>query len=440
LFPSVVSYLPDVKAANGWTSQAVIRNNSSVTRRANVVGFNSGSFNCSYPNANFAGNGTWTVTPCSQATTAVVEASQDVSVVVRQASTDIGVDNGFLPSGLGDPVFERSAATLYAPAMYNNIFNVNSTLEGMNTGSTTATVTFNFKGRSGYIDKTWPTSGNISIVSNGRYELPLSTVFGASAWVGSLVATSSNQPIAIKVSDTRTTDQSTRTYNASAGGSLTLYGPGAYKTYGGSTVTSSFVVQNVGGSSTTAELRFYNRDGTVKTTCVLNGGVAITSQRAVGVSLSSSCGITDASWVGSVRIVSTGASPQPLVATVGEDGASKQSLYNAASNAASTVYLPRMVKSVNGFTSSFVFQNINTTSSLNVTATYYDSSGNQSLTPITFTLNAYGASGRWLGQDTSLPDGWTGSIVLTANTANLVAIAREESPNVATAMYNGIAR
>ena len=291
-------------------------------------------------------------------------------------------------------------------------------------------VDFWFRGRSGYPDASWSTG----VPANGRLDVSPSQVFGANAWVGSVVV-SSNQPLAVAVLDTFT-DGHTRTANAAAGGAATLYAPALYRAVYG--LTSGIVVQNVGYTPTFVELRFCNRPGTVCTTYLLNNGNPLLPGYAGGVYLPGVPGLTDG-WTGSARILSSGG--QPLAASVQADQPGVGDFaYNAASVPARTILLPRAAKNNNGRTTSYLIQNASATNALQVTATYYDEWGIPTGSPVVYPpLTPLASLGRYQGADAQLPDGWRGSIVLTADGPWAVAVARENSSNSMSAA-NGIPR
>jgi hypothetical protein len=356
-------------------------------------------------------------------------ASQGTSAVaIHSRSGNVDADNAFLPgtSNLGDPAFEKAGTTLFAPSLYNNIWGFDTVLHLTNTGTDWADVTFNFTGRPGYSDITRTL---VNFPPNWGYDLYLSSgsVFGTTRWVGSVVVTTSEQPMAAQITHTAT-DGSTRTYNASAGGGSVLYVPAVYNNWNG--FTSGLVVQNVGSASTTATVYFYDRNGALSAT---HSAGTINSHRAVGIYLPGVSGLP-ASWVGSARIVSSG---QPLVAAVQTDRSTGgRNAFSAVTTPAATMYMPRAAKSAGGYTSSYLLQNAGG-STLQVTATYYDTVGNWAYSR-QHTLNAYGAAGNWQGFD-PLPDGWQGSIVFTADGPWLVAMFRDE-PGNSISGYNGVGR
>jgi len=421
-FSASIVYLPEVKNTGGWTSSIVIRNNGASSAQVGINYYNTSGGRVSDQTMTIAGNGSKTKAPPSGFSgSAVVVASQDVSVVVENRCSSNGrtyAYNGISADGPGNPAFERAGPTLYAPSIYINIWGWNSTVEAMNTGSATANVQFQFKGRSGYGDI--PYQSNIP--PNGRTTIAL----GGGPWVGSLVIESTNgQPLAAVVHEHHT-GQAARAYNVSAAGSTPLYVPAAYKNQWG--MTSGLTVQNVGSASTTAYLYFYDRDGRYRTSHTLSN---IGAKRAAGVWLGNVSGL-GTSWTGWVKVVSYG---QPLaiaVTTVRPEGYYD---YTGASTAGNAGILPWAAKNAGGRTTGYTVLNTSG-SQVQVTATYYGGGGNVSHSE-TYSLSPGEVVGRHQSND-PLPNGWQGSIVLQANEP-LVVVMREDGGST-TSAYNGVAR
>ena len=371
--------------------------------------------------------------PAGTLASAFVDGVENVTAsAIHFKSGGIDSDNGFYPADIGDPAAQRTATTLYAAAVYNNIYNWNpSKFQVMNTGSSAASVTFTFKGRSGYNDYPAYTANNVP--AKGLTLLDANTVVGSGPWVGSVII-SSAQALAAKVTDTKP-DGTTRTYNAAASGGTNPYVPAAYKTY--FDFTTGLIVQNVGASSTSVELRFYDRPGVLIATHSLPN---IDAQRAQGVNLANVTGLPN-NWAGSVRIVNTTSPAQPLVAVSAADKLAGGSYFHSATGSpAGLMILTRVAKADGGRTTSYVVQNTSTTTSCAITAYYYDGGGVEVTSEReTYTLAAYASDGRWQGNDTGLPDGWTGSIKLQASCGTLAAILREDYSSSISA-HNGTLR
>ena len=440
-------YLPDIKANyNGWNSYIVIQNtHNDLTLAVDIALYNQdGTFNKWWldppvppatqppPYIRLAPRASRTIAVADRFSgssfngSAVIAASQDVAVVVEnQASSSSYAYNGITAGGYGDPTFERTGTTLYAPTMYGNQWGWDSTVGVMNTGSATANVQIQFKGRSGYGD----TTRTYNISPNGQLEVVASSVMGSN-WVGSLVIQSTNgQPLAAIVHEHHTS-QATRAYNASSAGSSTLYVPAAYKNQWG--MTTGLVVQNVGSGPTTAYLYFYDRDGNYIASVSL---LDIDAGRAQGLWLGDTSAVPDG-WTGWVKVGSSNGQPLAVyVNTVRPEG---HYAYTGASTPGNTAILPWAAKNASGRTTGYTVLNTSS-SSVQVTATYYDTSGWARASQV-YSLPAKGVKGRYQGDDTFLPDPWQGSIVLQAGAGGpLMAMMREDSSST-TSAYNGVAR
>ena len=426
-------FLPDIRRDfNGWNSTIVVRNNGGDTAWVEVNFYDqNGVYKGRAMFSNLPGNAAWEVPLPSGLSdfsgSAVVYSDQDVSVVVMNYNSSSGrtyAYNGIISGGSGDPTFERTGTTLYAPSFYNNAWGWTSTLEVMNTGSATANVQIQFKGRAGYGDTTPPP---YTISPNGRLEVAASSVWGSTPWVGSLVVESTNgQPLAAVVHEHHTS-QATRAYNASSAGSSPIYVPAAYKNKWG--MTSGLVVQNVGSGPTTAHLYFYDRGGTPSASrSLLNIGAG----RAQGLWLGNEDALPDV-WTGWVRVVSS----NPLAVYVNTVRPEGHYAYTGASQPGNTVTLPYAAKNANGRSTGYTVLNTND-SEVQVTANYYNGSGSEARWPEVYWLGPRAVTGRHQALDPYLWDGWTGSIVLQ-DSEPLVAVMREDSSNT-TSAYNGVAR
>jgi hypothetical protein len=142
-------------------------------------------------------------------------------------------------------------------------------------------------------------------------------------------------------------------------------------------------------------------------------------------------------FAGAVRIVSQG--NQPIVVILRGDKTNAGSYaHSGISVPTDLIELPHVSKAVNGRTTSYLIQNTSTTSSCNVTAYYFGSGGQEVVSERkSFSLVANGSTGRWQGHDSTLPNGWTGSITLQAACSTIVAIMRDDLSNSVSAFNAG---
>ena len=298
-----------------------------------------------------------------------------------------------------------------------------------NTGGEEAEVTLYFRGRTGYPDLT-PRVHRIGKNSQ------LIQYTDESNWVGSLEA-SSTQPLAITIQDETLTINKTRTYNAASWGQSKLFMPCLYRNY--LNTSSSIVVQNLHSTlSQNAVVNFYDRLGNFTTSYTL----AVPPSRSAGVNLTNIPNLPD-NWAGSGIVISD--IGQSLVATVygANNGpiARGEFTYTAATHGSSVVTLPYVLKNQAGLLSNYLLMNVSDGSIL-VTAYYYNQGGGNPIYSKSFTLSQFDSQGNNLNDDTSIANGWVGSIVLTVTDGApnaLVAISRTESSNASSAS-NGVGR
>ncbi len=418
------TYLPDIRTTGGWSTTIVVRNNGAGDARIRIAFYNNSAFACALNRLYLARHGTWEVPliPCT-ANTAILDSDQNTSALALDTKTGgLDADNGFLPSGFGDKAFENIGGSQYVPAFYRNFDNWNSTVQIQNTKAVTSSATLQFYGRSGYCDQTL----SASIPPYSRHTLSASQAC-SNPWVGSLII-SGGQQLAAQVTDAHV-DQGTRTSNATVyglWGTISLHAPAAYRNWNG--LNSSIVVQNLQGQSGGVDLRFYNRDGMLTATYTIP---SLPSFRAEEVYLYDVPGIPDG-WSGSVHIDGQGKRIAVRVSTTHSSGG--RDAYSASLLVSNNIYLTRASKNASGLTTSYIIRNVGG-GTLTVTATYYDNLGNVAYTTTLPDLPALG-SAEYSQANDPLPDGWTGSIWLSASSASLVAMVRIDSSN-ASGAYNG---
>lgn len=143
-------------------------------------------------------------------------------------------------------------------------------------------------------------------------------------------------------------------------------------------------------------------------------------------------------WTGSVKIESSGNIPLGTAVTNSNSVGGYD--FNATNKGSKVVVLPFAVKNASGTACSwctgYTVRNVSTSPNVTVVAQYYDNNG----TPIwsrTFTLGSAAVAGFHQSLD-GVPNGWQGSIVLSASDV-IVAIMREDTSSTVNG-YNGIPR
>ncbi len=431
----LATYLPDIRSnSGGWTSSLYVRNDDAEPRTVRVTYFNAnGTYNSEVSNT-LQPAALWIspALPANWQGSAIVDGSEDLSVVVRNnAAGQANLDNGFLAIGsVVDPAFAQPATTLYAPALYINIFGgLNSAIYLQNPNKDAANVTLNFIARATYTDLN---PVNLTLPANGSTAYFL----GGSAWVGSLRVTAT-QPVAVKLTESQGSTVM-RSYNATAVGKKLIYVPAAYKTYYG--FNTGIVIQNLHASSATnVTVKYCDRLYTTCYTETIPGGLP--AQKAYGINLGTTTAIPPANWTGSVKVESTGNVPLALAVTNSNSVGGYD--FNATGNGGKLIYLPRAARNAGGRTTGYTIRNITirniTNGNVTVTTTYYDVNG--ALHPgglRTDILTPAKVVGYHQSLDGFLADGWEGSIVIES-TDNVAVIMREDSVDTVSG-YNGIAR
>jgi hypothetical protein len=427
------TYLPDVRRnSGGQTSNVYIRNNGSLARNTTVTFYNqNGTFNSAQSNS-LSSKALWVVLPPNNwQGAAIIDGGEDVvAVVVRNDGTGISaLDTGFVDGGSGDIAFETAASTLYAPAVYNNIFGgFNTTFYLQNASAVSNYVTLTFYGRAGYGDY----ATGITLAGGGSGTVTTGSVMGSTAWAGSVRITASAGSVAAKIYEGQGSTVS-RTFSAVAGGKSLLYIPAAYKNMWN--LTSGLVIQNLHPSNATnVTVTYCDRDFLV---CSSEPTFSINAQRAAGINVGASTALP-ASWTGSIKIQSTGGTPLGVALT----NSSITSFFggydfNGTNFGSKVVTLPSAAKNAGGRTTGYTLRNVSGQNNVTVYARYYDTSGNLTWSRTITSINSGQVKGFAQSGDT-LPNGWEGSIVLEA-TADIIAIMREDT-TATLGGYNGIPR
>ncbi|MFN3332870.1 MAG: protease, partial [Caldilinea sp.] len=428
------SYLPDVRSGGGWENTLYVRNSDPTVRPAQgAFSKDNGDILGYLTNPTLAGGALWQASAAFYTTpaSAVVDGSEELLAVVRNrsvASNLLRLDNGFR-SGVGDPAFEQTATTLYIPVFYRAIYgSTNSTIDVFNPTAQGTSVTFEFRGRSGYGDHT---TGSYWVPAGGRLRIEASAV-PFSPWVGS-VRIVAGQPVAATVSERNAVFE--RSFNAAAAGHRLQYVPAAYKNAWN--LTTGLLVQNVGSSTVNVTFTFCERLVTNPNTCPTHTINGLAPLRAIGLNLEN-VGMLASGWSGSVKITSSdNATPLVTVVNNGLKDASGALVdgynFNASNYGGRWVYLPYAARNADGRSTGFTLRNVSG-GNISGNAHYYDQDGTLRIS-YPFTLASAQVMGRAQVND-MVPVGWVGSILLEAS-GPILAIMREDAPN-RTAGYNAL--
>ena len=267
-------------------------------------------------------------------------------------------------------------------------------------------------------------AGTISPLSSKGYWVPGESCLPA-GWIGSVVVTS-DQPI-VAVGRPHVGAE-VMTYDSFSSGSLVSYLPMLFKGAFDGSYDFAFYIQNVDPSST-ANLTINFYDGTGLLRCSKVDTVASFATKGYWVP-GEDC--LPVGWIGGAVVTSD----QPII-TVGRPHVGAQiASYNGFSAGARYSYIPMLFKSAFGgsYKAAFYVQNVEASSTANITIKYYDKAGNLSCT-VNDTIASFASKGYWVSGLSCLPAGWTGSVAITSDQP-IVAVGR---PHIGTqiATYNG---
>jgi len=421
------TYLPDIKANyNGWTSDLVIRNNGATSRDIsthffdqdgylvngvtcfNVLSGGTCSFSASIAVNNFSGS-------------AIVDGSEEVSVVVKQRHND----KTYAYSGFPDSsVFGFTPGTpIYLPIHLCDYYGWYSHATVQNTGN-------NF---------TWVLVEYYNNLGNLVYSQDIGIDPGASQDVfylypppdyrtSAMKLTSTNgQPIVATATQYNApyVHQSTKTssYIGSSAGGNDVYLPGLYKNYYG--WTSSFRVQNLSSSEASVTIRYYDEDGanplTESATIQPQGWLEFYQ----GDDPEPPSSFSRSAWIHST---------QPIVAVTNQETSSDHQSYSGFISGARAIYLSLVQQNYDGWFTGIQVQN---TSGVTATVTikFYHANGAFAGSTVPLEIAAY-ASRVFYDE---IPNGFNGSAVVTAD-KDVVAIVNQNNDGISDGAlsYSGL--
>jgi len=318
------------------------------------------------------------------------------------------------------------ALSAYVPMLFKDAFggSYDSALYIQNTNSSnTANITIEFYDNTGALSCT--KNDTILALGSKGYWLPGEACLTA-GWVGG-VSITSDQPITVIGRPHIGTE--VMAYNGFSSGSLTSSIPMLFKDAFGGTYDSAFYIQNVDASNiANVTIRYYDSNGVLS--CTKNDTIASFASKGYWVP-SESCLPTG--WVGGVVVTSD----QPIV-TVGRPHIETQiTTYSGFSSGSISSYVSMLFKDAFGgsYDSALYIQNLNTSTTANVTMKFYDGTGTLTCTK-NDTVAALASKGYWLPGETCLTAGWSGGVVITSDQP-IVAVGR---PHIGTQIttYSGL--
>jgi hypothetical protein len=228
-----------------------------------------------------------------------------------------------------------------------------------------------------------------------------------SGWVGSAVVRSNRNIVAVGRPHI---GNEVMTYNGFSTGNTTSYLPMLFKNaFSGGAYKSAFYVQNLDDwNSANVTIKYYNEAGTLNCT----EAAVIPPMASVGYWLPSVACLPDG-WVGGVEVTSN----QPIV-MVGRPHIEAQiTTYNSVTSGAAESFVPMLFKNAfagGAYKAAFYIQNLNSTTTANITIKYYNSAGNLGCS-VTDTIPRLASKGYWLPGIGCLPNGWVGGVVITSD-------------------------
>ena len=325
-FSADIVYLPHVKNSDGRTTPIVIRNNSASSAYIAITYHNNRGGRVEDDTATILVNGSESITPPSGFSgSAVVVASEDVSVVVRDERYDeISIYNGISASG-GSPGWEQVGTTLYAPVVKHNLGGRYSRIRVLNAGGSSTTVYAYF-----YEHDTGAYKGYLHVsdlAPDARHTFDAADKCPASSYCSVRLWSSDGQPLAAMVIENDGSGGARSMHNAFAAAATTNYVPLYKNQYYGQ--TGGIAVMNTSSSAADVAITYY--DANSANTYTRNDTI---QPWAVEVFM----GVTPAGFVGSAVIVAG----QPVVSALYESGGERYKATDTFLAGSETLYAPEL--------------------------------------------------------------------------------------------------
>lgn len=360
----------------------------------------------------------------------VIESDKRLGAVADDTDdTSVGMYNGFA----------EGATTFYLPAIYNYPDTPNGwtteiwvqATESVPGGETADVIYMNRQG-----EEEGKTTVDLTTKATAKVD-PSDTV--PNGWAGGVVISSTYKVAAIA---RVTNGDITEMYSGFPNGDAVNYAPALYKNAGG--WYSGIMVQNLGTTSTTVSIDFYDRDGnksgtyTFPDAFVANGVQAVNTRNVPDATI-------DDGWAGTAVVKSNNDNPIISVIDVTNQASGLGNIYKGAleSDASEEAYIAAQYQysSVGSWTSGVIAMNIDA-GNTNVEFSYYDRD-TQALTTseekevgqyIAFALNTVSIDDLLQGDATT----WAGATkVTTDDGSRVVVVANVTGYNMGkTAMYS----
>jgi hypothetical protein len=424
-------YLPDImEDYYGWTSSILIRNNSnSKTAQVNTTFFWEDSSVGTQATNYIVPQGAVVVDfsgTCSGRGSALVAASENVSVVVRNTrGNEITIYNGIRASG-GSPGWEQVGTTLYAPVAKNNWYGRSSIIEVLNAGSDDTHVTVRY-----YLYDSGQQQGDPStrlLAPNARATFYARSECPSGQYCTAVITSSNGQPLAAVVREYERGGGAPTTYNAFSAAGSTGYAPMVKKNWGDSQNTG-VTVMNTSSQQAQVNITYYGDDDT-------NPGYEYNESyslapRSVHCSWAPSLPLPDP-FLGSAVVNAT----QDVVVLVGEQGAEVYKSTNGFLGGAAVAYVPELFNYASGPWSGITVQNLDASQTARVRIHYYNPDGSfrQTIGPRDISAGEEHSFHYW---NNGLPDDFHGSGWVESEGGQSVGVLVNESWALGGVGYDG---
>jgi hypothetical protein len=317
------TYLPDFRYINATQgSRVFLRNNGGGDARA-VVKFleSNGDVVCDATASLTAGHTISVMCNAAQVASAVVDSSQDLSVIVEQVgASQVSAYSGVQANPLGDPLWATTGGSPALPYVYKSYYGYTSNIRLLNTSAQAASGTLSYYTLNG--------GSAVQTAPFNKAALSAWTVQpnAGDGFYGS-VAIQSTQPLAV-LSDAYNTaiDISTQ----AGAGATSAYLPYIMRNYGG--WNSCFVVRNLDNATNNVTITYYHSAGTtVESQSIAANAMWTRCQQSIG-------GMPDGPL--SARIISTSNRPFVLAINQSQVSAGKHMSYNGSQQGSRVVILP----------------------------------------------------------------------------------------------------
>jgi hypothetical protein len=380
------TYAPYINASSGWISTFVVRNDGGGPAQARLLVFDiNRNVVCSgFTDTPVPAHGvqTWVLstTTCPQPVFATVDGSQDLAMVVREENNgELDEYNGILASG-GSLGWERAGTVVSVPIIKKAWGGRSSRLSIVNTGSTNTLADVRFYNATTG-DFVWGSVYGLSV--NGSDSLPAD-----GCWPGLCTAqiTSTNgMSVAVSIIEqVDATFNNRSSFTAFSAGATSNFVPLVKKNAGGQ--SSGISVENLGSSYTTISVTCYAATGN-GIACGTRTNVASKETAVFVLSGSDGANLPDG-FVGSAVVNTTAG--QPVATLIHETGSPFKLATNALLMGTTQAYAPELYGDYpqNGQTwnAGISIQNTSSTTSANVTVTYYYRDGRSAELSQTMTL------------------------------------------------------